>query len=270
MKRSRSSRPSTRFKSRAESLGADRNKEATRLLKRGLNHYGLGDLDAAIECWERARAIDPENNAVHDYLANAYQERDMPLEFVGPEDVVVAEEVGAAKEVGAAEEVGVAEADDDPTPFSELDLTDEAPDPNETSLTRAIGDVIVVKSEDHEELIADALAAYKLGELDHAWKNLDQVAKADPERLDVQGYLKLVGNARAEKWTKQIGDQGRTLSQNCKTEEMLKLRLDRDEGYMLSQVDGTVSISDLISLSTCSRNRALEVLARLIREKIVA
>ena len=245
-------------------MGADRNKEATRLLKRGLNHYGLGDLDAAIECWERARAIDPENNAVHDYLANAYQERDVPLEFVSPEAVVVAEEVGAA------EEAGVAEADDDPTPLSELDLTDEAPDPNEISLTRAIGDVIVVKSEDHEELIADALAAYKLGELDHAWKNLDQVAKADPERLDVQGYLQLVGNARAEKWTKQIGDQGRTLSQNCKTEEMLKLRLDRDEGYMLSQVDGTVSISDLISLSTCSRNRTLEVLARLIREKIVA
>ena len=230
-------------------MAADRNKEITRLLKRGLNHYGLSDLEAAIDCWERARAIDPENNAVHDYLANAYQERDQGLELVEVEEV--------------------AEDDDDRTPVSELELTEDAPDPNETSLTRAIGDVIVVKSEDHEELIADALAAYKLGELDHAWKNLEKVSKADPERLDVQGYLQLVGNARAEKWSKQVGDQGRALHQNCTTEQMLKLKLDREEGFMLSQIDGKVSIADLISLSSCSRNRTLEVLARLIREKIV-
>ncbi len=228
-------------------MATDRNKEVTRLLKRGLNHYGLSDLGAAIECWERARAIDPENNAVHDYLANAYQERDQGLEL---------------------EEV--AEVDDDPTPLSELEQVEDAPDPNEISLTRAIGDVIVVKSEDHEELIADALAAYKLGELDHAWKNLERVFKADPERLDVQGYLQLVGNARAEKWSKQIGDQGRALRQNCTTEQLLKLKLDRDEGFMLSQIDGKVSIADLISLETCSRNRTLEVLARLIRDRIVS
>src|SRR6202008_1951095 len=47
----------------------------TRLLKRGLNHYGLGDLEAAISCWEQARALDPENQAVHDYLETAYEEQ---------------------------------------------------------------------------------------------------------------------------------------------------------------------------------------------------
>ena len=51
-----------------------RQKEVTRLLKRGLNHYGLGDLEAAIGCWEQARALDPENQAVHDYLQTAYEE----------------------------------------------------------------------------------------------------------------------------------------------------------------------------------------------------
>ena len=248
-------------------MAADRNKEVTRLLKRGLNHYGLSDLEAAIDCWERARAIDPENNAIHDYLANAYQERD--LEVAEVEEVEDLEEVEEVVELGA-EELGADALDDDSTPFSEFELTDDAPDPNEISLTRAIGDVVVVKSEDHEELIADALAAYKIGELDHAWKNLEKVSKVDSERLDVQGYLQLVGNARAEKWSKQIGDQGRALQLNCTTEEMLKLKLDREEGHMLSQIDGKVSIGDLLSLSTCSRQRTLEVLARLIREKIVA
>ena len=52
-----------------------RHAEVTRLLKRGLNHYGLGDLEAAISCWEQARALDPENQAVHDYLETAHEEQ---------------------------------------------------------------------------------------------------------------------------------------------------------------------------------------------------
>ena len=49
-------------------------RQVTRLLKRGLNHYGLGDLEEAIGCWEQARAVDPDNQAVHDYLETAYEE----------------------------------------------------------------------------------------------------------------------------------------------------------------------------------------------------
>ena len=49
--------------------------EIARLLKRGLNHYGLGELDAAIVCWESVRALDPGNQAARDYLETAYEER---------------------------------------------------------------------------------------------------------------------------------------------------------------------------------------------------
>ncbi len=48
--------------------------EVTRLLKRGLNHYGLGELEAAIRCWEKARELAPDNRAAQDYLETAYEE----------------------------------------------------------------------------------------------------------------------------------------------------------------------------------------------------
>ena len=48
--------------------------EVTRLLKRGLNYYGLGDLEAAIESWEQALARDPKNRAALDYLESARAE----------------------------------------------------------------------------------------------------------------------------------------------------------------------------------------------------
>jgi tetratricopeptide (TPR) repeat protein len=216
-------------------LPRDRNKEVTRLLKRGLNHYGLGDLEAAIEAWERARAIDPENHAVHDYLESAYEER------------------GQDKEL-----------DDDLTPVSEVNLpeADVQPARSKATAKKVAGGI--------EKVVADGLAAYKAGKLDAAWKALQTASAADPDRLDVQGYIQLVGNARAAKWAKEIGDQGRVLRRSCSTEEMMKLKLHPDEGFLLSQIDGNLSISDLISLSTCSKQRTLEVLARLIREEVVA
>ncbi|MEE9278812.1 MAG: hypothetical protein V3V67_01425 [Myxococcota bacterium] len=229
-----------------------RNKEVTRLLRQGLNHYGLADLAAAIDCWERARTIDPENHAVHDYLESAYHER------------------GQAKEL-----------DDDATPVANDDtgtqiigdVRDDMRDDDRDDVATVVSVPVqptASTASDPEDTIADALTAYKAGELDIAWAGLQQVCKEDPERLDVQGYLQLVGNARVEKWSKEIGDQGRVLHLKCTTEEMMKLKLHPDEGFLLSQIDGKVSIADLLSVSTWTRQRTLEVLARLLREKIVA
>jgi len=35
--------------------------ELDRLIDEGLNRYGSGDLDGALEAWEEALAIDPDN-----------------------------------------------------------------------------------------------------------------------------------------------------------------------------------------------------------------
>ena len=50
--------------------------EVGRLLKRGLNHYGLGELAEAIRCWECTLQLEPGNRAARDYLDTAYEECD--------------------------------------------------------------------------------------------------------------------------------------------------------------------------------------------------
>ena len=214
-------------------MDSARKKEVTRLLKRGLNHYGLGDLDAAIQSWERARALDPENQAVHDYLETAYEE-----------------------------------AGRDPCPQVAVDPMDDEATP------RSMDQVFEVEAEIEEEsepdrLIAQALEHYQSGDLDTAWGLLQEVKRLDPSRLDLKGYLQLVRTERAQQWAKQIGDQGRTLELNVTTQEMMRLNLAPDEGFLLSQVDGRTSITDLMNVSHVDRVRALEILARLIRENIV-
>jgi hypothetical protein len=90
-----------------------------------------------------------------------------------------------------------------------------------------------------------------------------------PERLDVEGYLGLVRAERAKKFAREIGDKGRTLQLTCKMEDLKVLNLQPDEGFLLSQIDGRVTIEELISLSSTDRVRTLETLARFLREGLV-
>jgi len=218
-------------------LGDSRHDEVTRLLKRGLNHYGLGDLDGAIACWEQARALDPENQAVHDYLETAYEENGGARKKAAPPRT---EKSAPGKIV----------TDDDDTPKSGPIIEFEAEDDPDTQLQLA-------------------LQAYKEGRYDDAWRELNEVARSQPGRLDVQGYLQLVRTERAQTWAKEIGDQGRVLKRKITTAQIMQLKLKPDEGFMLAQIDGRLSIADLISLSTSDRVRTLEVIAKLLRDEIV-
>ena len=235
-----------------------RHAEVTRLLKRGLNHYGLGDLEAAIACWEQARALDPENQAVHDYLETAYEENG------GARKKASAAKPGPASRPGvkpAAAKPAAAKPAGKPT---QKPVTDEDDTPKSGPVIEFSAD-----DEDPDTQIQVALQAYKEGRYDDAWKELKSVEKEQPNRLDVQGYLQLVRTERAQTWAKEIGDQGRVLRMKVTTAQIMKLKLMPDEGFMLSQIDGRMTIADLISVSTCDRVRTLEIIAKLIRDGIV-
>jgi hypothetical protein len=118
--------------------------------------------------------------------------------------------------------------------------------------------------------VRDALEDYKQGRFEQAWQRLHAIAREQPERLDVQGYLQLVRKEQAQAWLREIGDQGRAVSVCKPTPELMQMRLAPDEGFLLSQVDGNLTLSDLISISCADRVRTLEIIARFLREGIVA
>jgi tetratricopeptide (TPR) repeat protein len=231
-------------------LGDSRHDEVTRLLKRGLNHYGLGDLDGAIACWEQARALDPENQAVHDYLETAYEEN------------------GGARKKEAKPRAAAKPAPGFPPPREKLAPSKIVTDDDDTPKSGPIIE-FAAEDDDPDTQLQLALQAYKEGRYDDAWRELNEVAKTQPGRLDVQGYLQLVRTERAQTWAKEIGDQGRVLKRKITTAQIMQLKLKPDEGFMLAQIDGRLSIADLISLSTSDRVRTLEVIAKLLRDEIV-
>jgi tetratricopeptide (TPR) repeat protein len=263
------------------------NDAVVRLLKRGLNHYGLGDLEAAIASWEEARQLDPDNHAVRDYLETAYEEAGRPP--TGGEGPALASE--GIRPVG----------EEDDTPRSEPDL--ESATPPERKSTSAgpksgAGPKSQGKrartspaaeaegsfenqfaslfepdgSEDAEApdtLLQGALEAYRAGQLEDAWLELDQAAQKAPDRLDLRAYRELIRNRLMDQWARAIGDQGRSLQLKLGMDELLLRDLQPDEGFLVSQIDGMLTIENLLSLSSLDRFRTLEILARLIRDGIV-
>jgi tetratricopeptide (TPR) repeat protein len=229
----------------------DRKQELARLLKRGLNHYGLGDLGAAIQCWEAVLEIDPANRAAHDYLETAYEESGSAPEPSAPAAPPAAPEPESAPSPRIGEAQPAFDDEDTPRTF----------DGAASLKLPAAGD-------EPDDAVARALRAYKEGKMDEAWDLLQEVIGREPDRLDLQGYVAMMRAERARSWAREVGDQGRVLCLKQTMAELMQLNLTPNEGFLLSQIDGLVSIEQLLNLAK-DRVQTLQILAKFLRDGLV-
>lgn len=240
-------------------MGSDRKQEVTRLLKRGLNAYGLGDLASAIGHWEEALSLDPGNRAARDYLETAYEEtakspgKDAPRSKTEPASAQPPKSSATPRQAPSKTSAHHAFDDEEnsrgtPAGAASSKLPDSDEEPN--------------------TLVESALAAYKEGRMEQAWADLQVAAEREPDRLDVQGYIAMMHSERARSFAREVGDQGRVIRVKQTMQELMQLNLTPDEGFLLSQVDGEVTIEQILSLSQ-DRVHTLQILAKFIREGLV-
>ena len=67
---------------------------------------------------------------------------------------------------------------------------------------------------------------------------------------------------------KQIGDQGRRPRVKLDPNALKQKNISPEAGYLLPQIDGCVTIEDLLSLSPVGRFETLRIIAKLLREGI--
>ena len=75
--------------------------EIRRLMARGLDLYGLGQVREATECWRRVLALDPDHAEARDFLQTAVGEPEQPAPAAG--DAVLLEAVGLLRRGALAE-----------------------------------------------------------------------------------------------------------------------------------------------------------------------
>ncbi|MGH0034396.1 MAG: hypothetical protein ACQGVK_05165 [Myxococcota bacterium] len=180
-----------------------------RLLEKGLELYGDGDIAKAILTWEEVLVLDPANADARDYIKTADRRaRPRPQK-----------------------------------------------DPGSSPAVRAI-------ASEARQLMA--------GEhMDSALELLASAAEGMPAGLEIQALLDLVRARLVARYRGSIGDTGAVPTCSPSAGDLRNYNLPSEAGFLLSMVDGSTSVADLISLSGMDDFEALRLLHGLREAGIV-
>jgi hypothetical protein len=202
-----------------------------RLMREGLNHYGMGAVKEALRSWREVLKLNPDHAEARDFVATAEEAAQAAVPPPRPRKAPAAIEV---HEHAAAE---LAQGEEDPT----LD-----------------------------ELVSEGQRLVRAEDLEAGLDLLEAVARRDPMRLEVHGHIEEVRSRLVKRYRERMGDLGGVPRLSLDLSEVMKFNLPAHAGFMLSLIDGDTSVGDIVSLSGMDSFEALRVLSGLVDAGIVS
>ncbi len=232
------------------------------LLDQGVKAYTRGDAAEAERCWEQALALDPRNERVRAYLRQVRGElpprpgaaeappADAPFApspwDAGPAKVVVVEE-GAGLDLDAIDEKS------DIRPLVPEQATPVKPPPR--------GEVA--------SWMEAARELFALGDFSGSLEMIERILRIDPTHAEARAYLRQNESTLVAMYESKLGPLTGVPRLAIHPEEVMWLNLDHRAGFLLAQIDGSVSYEDLFALSGLPRLDTARILAALLAEGVV-
>lgn len=202
-----------------------------RLMREGLNHYGMGAVGEAVRSWREVLRLDPDHAEARDFVATAEEAAHAAVPPPRPPKAPLKTEV---QEHAAAE---LAPGEDDAT----LD-----------------------------DLVSEGQRLVREQELEAGLDLLEAVTRRDPMRLEVHGHIEEVRSRLVKRYRDRMGDLGGVPRLSLALSDVMKFNLPAHAGFMLSLIDGDTSVGDIVSLSGMDSFEALRVLNGLLDAGIVS
>ncbi len=190
-------------------MGESKEQRVSRLLEKGLELYGDGDVAKAILTWEEVLVLDPKNQDAVDYIKTA-------------------------------------------------DRRTKPRPPKPASSSPAL-----------RSIAGEARELLSAGQMDASLELLESAAEGQPGGIELQALLDLVRARLLDQYRADFGDQSGVPTLAHAGADLTKFNLPSDAGFLLSMVDGSTSIADLISLSGMDDFEALRLLSGLREAGIV-
>ncbi len=232
------------------------------LLDQGVRAYTRGDSAEAERLWLQALDLDPHNERVRAYLRQVRGEKPgappaaaPPAPFApspwdaGPEasaTVVVVEE-GSGIDLGAVDE--------------KSDIRPLVADQRPPARPPPAGDV-ATWMEGARELFA-------LGDFSGSLEMIERILRLDPTHAEARAYLRQNEATLVAMYESKLGNLHTRPRLAIHPEEVLWLNLDHRAGFLLAQIDGSVSYDDLFALSGLPRLDTARILASLVAEGVI-
>ena len=202
-----------------------------RLMREGLNHYGMGAVREALRSWREVLRLDPDHAEARDFVATAEE---------------------------------AAHAATPPPRAKPLALDPEVHEHAAAALAESGDDTAL------DDLVKEGQRLVGEQELEAGLDLLEAVARRDPMRLEVHGHIEEVRGRLLKRYRDRMGDLGGIPRLSLGLSDVMKFNLPAHAGFMLSLIDGDTSIGDIVSLSGMDSFGALRVLNGLIDAGIVS
>lgn len=231
----------------------------TDLLDRGLVRYALGAREPAIELWRKALEQAPRNPRALDYL-----------ESVG------ALPAGSAEEASSGEDTDSEPEDRDPMileprsqpslapPFTqEVAAYDgEAMDSDDLDVEPVVPDV--------EILLRTAQADLAQGRLESALARAEDALRREPDNAEAEGLVGGLKGRLVDEYLAELEPRERVPYLRATDASILELSLDPIGGFLISQIDGEITIEELLTiLGTFDQYRVLHSLHFFLENGII-
>ncbi len=233
--------------------------ETDSMLDKGLVQYALGNLDAATAQWRAALERSPGNARALDYLRTV-DGVDLPDPPAESEDEPATEAMAAI----TSEDMSAPEPPDNGSdaltpPFARKPSYDQEDDVQPEPVVP-----------DVEISLRDARQAEADGKLEEALKHAEAAHKRDPEREDALSLVASLRDRLRSEYLERLRPLERVPVLRATDASILELSLDPIGGFLISQIDGEITIEELLTiLGTFDEFRVLGSLNFLLDSGII-
>jgi hypothetical protein len=244
---------------------------AAALVERGIRAFMRGARDEAERCWREALAADPADARAREYLdtlARAVEAEPPPppparagaaepapsgsaWDELSPGGVAIALPAEGGLDLGALLSDGAPAPAPPPEPAP-------APPPAPEAAPPALA-----------EWMQSARERFALGDFSGSLELIERVLHVAPRHPEALAYLDENEATLLAMYESRIGALDGVPRVRLRSEEVLWLNLDHRAGFLLAQIDGTVTWDDLFALSGLPRLETARILARLVDEGVV-
>jgi hypothetical protein len=110
---------------------------------------------------------------------------------------------------------------------------------------------------------------FALGDFSGSLEMIERILRVDATHAEARAYLRQNESTLVAMYESKLGSLGTRPRLAIHPEEVLWLNLDHRAGFLLAQIDGTVSYEDLFALSGLPRLDTARILASLVAEGVI-
>mgnify|MGYP001368911993 CR=1 FL=1 len=126
------------------------------------------------------------------------------------------------------------------------------------------------KRAEADTLMQGARELFELGDFSGSLQLVQKALSLQPDHRDALAYLERNQDTLVQMYESKIGPLDSRPRVVLRPDEIVWLNLDHRAGFVLAQIDGTITVDDLYALSGLSRLDTAKILAELVEQGVIA